>query len=221
MPLQRYRAKRKTYPKAKKPKQPARYRYADMAYKGFNMAMKLKQLINVEQKHVDTTTSTTNTYNGTLVTFNEIAQGDTDNTRDGDSLLNKKINIKGFIVAAASGAINDVVRIIIFKDKQNTITTPGQYLRDVGSIYAPLSQKQRDNQFQTKKIYDNTFSVDSGNPLKIFSIKIDQLDDHTNFVSGTTTITSGAYKMLIIGTVAPAGANSITTYTSRFEYIDN
>lgn len=200
-----------------KPKKPLQYKIADVAYKGFKTAMWIKNLINVEHKNHDTGISgAAITYTGTVYTLNAPPQGSTDITRNGDSLLNKKISIRGFL---GRDTIDVIYRIVIILDKQNIISTVADYFEHNADYRAPFSPKKDDNRYKTQKIYDNSFALTSSDPIKNFIIDLTELNNHTHFNHGSTTIANNAYKLLVVNNQATNGG----TYTAdiRHTFIDN
>ena len=200
----------------KKPAVPMRYKVADMAYKGFKAAMTLKKLINVEFKHVDFNATISPDFNGTLHFLNDSGQGTSDTTRVGDSILNKHTSIRGKI---ARGSLNCVVRIIIFKDKTNIMTTP-TLLQDTGSVFSPLSMRDRDHRKNYTIIKDITYSLDSERPQLAFDYEFDN-NDHTKFEAGSLTINTNSYRVLFISDQVGGASAPIITYTRRHSFVDN
>lgn len=115
--------KKRTSRKSLKPAKPKRYEIADMAYKAYKEAMKLKRLINVEYKLFDVADTTASSTTATLVSLASIGQGDTNITREGNSILLKSINVKSTIQAHAS-ATQSAVRYIVFRDNQGSVSDP-------------------------------------------------------------------------------------------------
>ena len=87
---------------------------------------------------VDSSTSTS----GNVILFNGIGQGDTDQTRDGSSILMKKWLLRGNITTNAS-ATSTRVRLILFIDTQQIgDTAPAQadiLDPDLNQLVAPLN----------------------------------------------------------------------------------
>lgn len=98
--------KKKRYSRKGKGKRRSGYnRYFGYAKKGINYGLKayalaksLKGLINVEYKYHDVVTAAYNAgVTPALTCVNIVPQGDTSSSRDGDSILMKSLNFKGFI----------------------------------------------------------------------------------------------------------------------------
>lgn len=212
--------RRRRYPR-RPYKKPMRYKVADMAYKGFVLAKKVAKLVNVEMKHHDFMVDGTNTAAGQLITLNQVPQGDTDQSRDGDSLKMQKMVLKLNAIKAA-GATDTFVRFILFHDPQNsTANVAPDFLEPtyINTNRAHLSHKDKDNQFKTKKIWDQTYRLDA-NKTSIQLEKVFSLSHHTQYEAGTTTINSGALKLIIINNEVSTNFPTIR-FVNRLFFTDN
>lgn len=184
----------------------AKQLYRDVSY--------LKKVINVEIKHTDSELVITPGYNGALYTFNGLAQGDTDGTRDGDSLKVQDFAFKCLINNNRVGT----ARVIVLWDQGNEITGVSDVLNNSGTAYAPLSLKDWDKRFESKIIFDKMIHLGPYNQTKFFKKKL-RIGKHTQFEAGTTTINSGALKMIFIG---DSNVNMTSfRFISRLTYTDN
>lgn len=209
--------KRKTTRKvAPKPKLPMRYQVADTAFKAYQAAMYVKNLINVEKKHFDTQTSYNPDWNGATATLNVPGAGTGDSQRIGDSILNKSIHVSGTIHTAGA---NVTVRVILIFDKQNKIANLADLLEYTGTVYATMSPFNKDNSREFRVLSDRIHESDAYHPLLHFSISKTGLDNHTQFEAGTTNINSGAYKIFYVS--ARTTNVPLLDVVSRFKYIDN
>lgn len=211
--------RRKTYRKSKvapKPKLPMRYQVADTAYKAYKAAMYVKNLINVEKKHLDIQTTINPDWDGDYFVLNVPPAGTGDSQRIGDSILNKSFAISATI--HTNGA-NVVVRTILIWDKQNKINTLSDLIEFTGSVYSVLSPFNKDNSREFRVLSDRVHESDAHHPLVYFSHAKSHLDNHTQFEAGTTNINSGAYKFFIL--CARNTSVPIVDIVSRFTYIDN
>lgn len=213
-PLKTFKKRRQAV--VRKPKKPMRYQVADIAYKGLKTALWVKKLINVEFKFVDFQTTLNVDYNGVFQFLNDSAQGDADNQHNGDSILNKHITMRGMIFRNGEDA---VTRIIVFKDKANSITASTELLVQSGTVYAPFGMREKDYRDRYTVVSDTTYSVTSNDPQAVFHIEL-PLETHTKFLGATNTITSNAYRFLVI-------SNKVTTnlpvleYCRRASFVDN
>lgn len=176
-------------------------------------------MVNAESKHFDYTVSAaTANYTGTIVTLCEPAQGISDSQREGDSIKMQNLTFRANIARVA----DDIVRLIIFFDKTNIITTGAMMLENNGTALAVLSGKEEDNKFNSKILYDRTFVLTGANTSNYKIDKVIKINQHVQFAEASTTIKTGALKMLIIGSYANASGNNATyNVVSRCTYLDN
>lgn len=102
------------------------------AIKGVNM---LKNLVNTESKYIDTAvfTAQTITTTGSVSCLSAVAQGTTDITRIGNSILAKHLQIR-YVVQSNTVSHYNALRMILFLDKQNakgTIPAASEILNGV------------------------------------------------------------------------------------------
>lgn len=213
-PRRRYRRRyRSSYSK------PTRYRVADAAYKGYKLARRLWDAVNVEYKSHDISQAATNIdYNGHTLDLNTIGQGDTDHTRDGSSVKNQTLYLNINAIAHATQA--STARFILVWDKQNQLTI-ADYFADTGTALAPITFKERDTRFRFKTLWDSgpiTLITGSDHERKAFKKTI-PLNRHTQFEGSTDAIESGRLVLLAISDRA-----SDTPYyycRTRLTYTDN
>lgn len=188
--------------------------YARAGYQLYKDVKKLKQLVNVEIKKVNNLTLATPGYVGQIVQLNTIAQGDTDTTRDGDSLKLQKLKFSCLIsntrVASA--------RVVIFWDQQNVVANPLDLLDNVGTADGPLSYKNYDKRFQSKILMDRRVILHPNSQARLIEGNL-PIHRHTQFEAGTTTINTGALKVLFLGDAA--AAQSTFRWISRLSFTDN
>lgn len=99
-------------------------RIASDVVKYGSMVAGLAAKVNSELKHFDKTlhTGAMPTIGWTApVAITDVPQGDTDQTRDGDSILLKKLQINGLATVNASATICTKLRFVIFKRAVNQI----------------------------------------------------------------------------------------------------
>lgn len=193
-------------------------KYAGYAYTALKIAKGLKKLVNVEMKHYDKNSTGQNmTDAGTIYTVNDVSQGDTDLTRDGDSLKNQSVQIK--IQCNANSNQQNNGRVIVFWDKENKTSATTDLLETAD----PFSFKAYDTRFQTKVLWDkrivfSSTAVENGQ-IHTFDINL-PLGAHTQFEAGTTTINTGALKILFL---SDQNATNYPTYSvySRLLFTDN
>lgn len=186
------------------------------AQKALKMAKYVAGLVNAESKYFETSsTGDTANFNGTIFNIFQPAQGTAVNQRSGDSVKMKNLTFRGQLVI---GGTNELVRIIIFIDKENSISGANTLIQGTGTTIAVLGNKIQDNKYDSRILWDKTFNMTSANtPMKEFKIKL-KLDSHVNFNAGTTTVANGALKMALIGQSA---GGSLLRYDTYVSYLDN
>lgn len=189
-----------------------------LAEQALKTAQWVASLVNAESKYDDTTvTNQVVDYNGYVATLCDPAQGTTAITRNGDSIKLQNLTLRMFCY---NTTVSDVLRIIVFEDKQNTITTASQMLQATGSALASLSPKNEDNKYDTKILMDKKYTLDTAAvPIRNIETVI-PLKFHTHFNASGGAIDTGALKIMAIGTTAPTSTTNITYY-SRVTYLDN
>lgn len=196
-------------------------KYAGMAYTGLKLAQQIKKLVNVEIKHFDgAITAQTFDYNGRVDILNLIPQGDTDITRDGDSLKMMNLHLRSQFTVNVNSDCN--VRLIVYFDKANVVTAGSDLLEVTGSSAAPWSFKNYDKRFQSKIIFDQRFilTTDAAAQQYVTIDKMFAIGKHTQYEAGTTTINSGALKVLVISDLVTTNLPTVSHY-SRITYVDN
>ena len=194
--------------------------WAGLAKKAFKTAKWVAGLVNSEYKYFDVNIlPSAHNYNGTITSALCVpAQGTAAQDRTGDSIKMKNLTIRGEWLLNAAGATQETVRIIVFIDKQNNITSGAQLLQSVGNVNAPYSPKNNDNRYDSKFLIDKTYVLDADNPIK----KIDwviKLNLHQHFNTGTTTVDTNAIRIGLFTQSATSGAQF--QYYGRTTYIDN
>lgn len=99
-----------------------KYSTMQLAKKAWWGVKKIKKLINVEFKNHDINIANTVTVAGVAHTLTGIAQGDTQGTRDGNSVLGQKLELK-IQYNQDSEADTSIIRTIIVRDKQQQADT--------------------------------------------------------------------------------------------------
>lgn len=171
--------------------------YAYSAYKGYRI---LRGLVNVEEKYFDTSsTGQTADYDGTLHYLFQPAQGDGDVSRDGDSckILTSAIRF----TCTAHASIDTWIRVIVFWDKQNTISTGADLLETTGSSAAVYSWRDYDKRFHAKVLFDQRYLLTTdevGGTQYVTKDLNFNIGKHCQFEAGTTTPNTGVLKIMFI-----------------------
>ena len=77
------------------------------------------------------------------------------------------VNMTLRMVINYNGTNYENVRVIVFLDKENSITNVSDYLDTIGTSTAVLSPKNQINQYDSKTIMDETFAINVNNPQAI------------------------------------------------------
>ena len=128
------------------------------------------------------------------------------------------VNLTMRLLFQFNGSNFENLRVIIFHDKENSITNVSDFLDITGSAMSVLSPKNQINQYDSKTIYDKTFAISANRP-QILVEKVFKLDMHTHFQASTTTVKNNAIKMIIIGQQPSSGTTF--QYFSKITYLDN
>lgn len=191
---------------------------ASIAKTAFKTAKWVAALVNAEYKYQEASVSLqVPTWNGTLYTLAVPAQSTGATGRTGDSIKLKALTLRGLIDYNTLG-IAEMVRVIIFVDKQNVVTTGAQLLQYTGVYMATNSPKNEGNKFDTKILYDKAFPVSVYRPQAKFNVVL-KLGFHVHFAAGTTTVENNALKMCFISQ-NPANSPKFS-YISRVTFVDN
>lgn len=195
-------------------------RAGSMAYTAYKTAMKLKDMINTEYKFTDDLLNgQLFDNNGLMLTFNDgITQGANDNQRVGDSIKNQSLTIRYYLANNAPG-VPSMARVIVLWDPQVRITAVNQVLENTGTPLAPISAKLYDTRFQSRFLYDRIHNIYPDKPQDYVDIVI-PVNLHTQYLAGSTTLTTGALRLILISNQVGAAAPSMTMF-GRLTYTDN
>lgn len=201
-------------------------RAGGMAHTAYKVAMRLKDMVNIEYKFADATATTGSLdYNGSLFSIigaanggTGIPQGTTDTTRVGDSIKLQNLTMRYTVARNGQDAW---ARVFLIWDPQNKLTAVSDVLQSTGSALAVITPKNYDKRFQCRVLYEATHKLDSsGNGLS----KVDRvipINKHVQFAGGSaTSITSGDLKMLIISNVVTSNLPTMAYYL-RLSYTDD
>lgn len=194
------------------------YNIAKKAYRGVNY---IRRLINVEKKFFDVSYGNTGVSStGAVIPLSQIAQGDSYNTRDGNSVLCQSLQWRAELTANSTSAIN-VIRMLIFSDNENRSATPAvsDVLEDLTApVISPLLHIVG-TRFNV--LCDKCFTLsNTGNSWKTMVKKFLRHNEHMKYISGTATDTreGNLYALFI----SDAGTNTPTIhFYSRIRYTDN
>lgn len=178
-------------------------------------------IVNAEYKYYITGSSlTTTTWNGQVITLFQPIQGVGVTNRVGDSCKLKNMIMRAeFAHNFTSTVKTETARLIIFNDKENIISTAADLLQALGTYQAVYQEKNEDNRYDTKILYDKEFVIND-NTFSQRKINVNlKLNWHTHFQAGSTTIKNGALKAVILSQTASLGPQF--THTTRVSFVDN
>jgi len=189
-----------------------------LAYKALRLARKVADAVNIEYKILDTVESSGGAidYTGGLTTLNSVPQGTADNQRIGDSLKVQNETMRYYITR--NGADCDV-RIMLIWDEQNQATSTSDILESTGGFLSVVSPKNYDLRFRSKVLYDKLHHVTSNDPI-VNGECIMPINLHTQFNAASTTIRTGALKLLAVSNVVTTNLPKLF-YHSRMSFTDN
>lgn len=204
---------------------------ASTAIKAYQIASKVAALVNTEKKYYDTGFLKNLDSTSQTMCLTGMSQGDTESQRIGDSIMPKSLQFKAQLKMDTTNP-SEIVRIVIFKDKDNNAGSPPGYV----SLYegeTPITLRNMDLPKRFKILFDRTYSCNSTKP----SIVIDWFykykmmkdfkgnytrGDHITFTGPQDTDTARSHVYLTIISSHADGASSATlSYYTRLRYIDN
>lgn len=188
---------------------------ARSAYKGVRY---LKGLVNAEKKKFDSSDSYAIGTTAVSRHFTGIAQGDGDNSRDGNSILCKGLSLRGLLTIHASAG-NTQVRLVIVMDKQqvaDSLPTMANVL--AGNSIQSFLNKDTVGRFQI--LYDKVHLLDNNTRTQQFVKIWLPIDKHIRY-NGTTSGDIQKNGLHIVQVSNEATNTPTITWTSRVYYYDN
>lgn len=217
------RYRKKIRRRTAKPWYARRYSPEQLAAKAWQGVKYLKTLVNVEFKKHDSQASNTPSTSGVVTTLAAIAQGDTDQTRSGNSILAKSLYLQ-YTMKQHASASETFVRMVIFRDLQqisDTAPSIGDILDSTFSSQywlAPLNNEFGVGRFQV--LADRRFSFSgNGNECRIGKLYI-PLKFHIRYNGSTVSdIQKNGLYMIMVSSEA---TNTPTVeHVARLTFVDN
>lgn len=221
----RYYRRRRTYRRRRRnvPWYNKKYTPLQLAQKAISGVRYLSGLVNSEKFKHDMTSSSTITRTGTMLHLTNIAQGDGDGQRTGNSIFVRNVGIRFSILYNTSGASAQRVRMMLVIDSQqvgDTLPSVSDVLDVAGTASAPLSflNDQTVGRFKVLKSRMYTVYADKNNIVSQWNIN---LRHHVRYNGATATdIQKGGIYLLMVSsednTNPPAVERNI-----RVAYHDN
>lgn len=137
------------------------------------------------------------------------SQGTDFDERIGDSIVVRRMTFSFQIIHNITVPVEDVVRIIIFNDKMNNISTGNLLLQSSGSSLAVFSPIDIDAMERIHVLYDKTFAViPSTSKASMVSKIIKNMNLKCDYVNGGATPNKNVLKYAFISqNVTGIGAN--------------
>lgn len=164
-------------------------------------------------------------YSGTVARLDQVVQGDSDQTRTGDSVDLKEIQLRGGWEAADN---YNVMRLIIFQasaaHSTSSLPTPSDillagYVGTGSAVYAPYDKDRTGPGGQYKILYDKTMTADTDDPVTTFQTTLRRgFRKRVQYIGGTTSATGGIFMLLISDSAAITHPG--TTWVSRVVFTD-
>jgi hypothetical protein len=161
--------------------------------------------------------ATTIDYSGSVTSLSDVAQGDTDSDRDGDSLTVKALEFRYNVVCADS---NNAMRCIGFMWRPNISTpTPSNVLYALpGTISAPFTPFSIDYKEQFVVLWDNLHQLSSASATSACAVELHKFNHKIQYIAGSTV---GSFKLFVLFVSDSAAASHpTTTWQSRLLYYD-
>lgn len=212
----------RTYKKGKKAYKFAK-KHQNTAQKALKLAQQLKRMVNVEYKldYANSILGTGDaiTWTGVVRNLCQPTQGDGVTNRDGDSIKTLRLSGRLFIQQNAS-ATDSLLRVIIFRGKnENRVAyAPSDFLQSAVGLMV-LNGKEYENRFQTKTLFDKTYSLSSAGKSNYLVNMNLPLTGHIQFGTGSTDIENGGIYMLLISNEQTN--TPLVTYTLKTSFTDN
>ncbi len=197
---------------------------ANVASRALTTAMALKRLLNVEYKFLDAQTQLTAIPNtGLNLDLTNSSQGDTDQTRDGNSI--KVVALYGkMLFTQHANATSTFVRVVLVHDKQTNQAnfSDADLFTDSTALDIIVSALNIDNKYRFHVLLDVTIALSAaGNTAKTlkFYKKLNMPIRYDANAGDITDITSNSLTLVFFGSEA-TNTPSVTSFI-RTRYVDN
>lgn len=196
-----------------------KYSTYELATKAYKAGKYLATMINAEKKKFDFTSTVNQSTTESVHYLNALAQGDTDASRDGNSVLMNTVSIRGTVSYNSAGATAQRVRIVLLQDKQQISDTVPTYTSvfETSSVIAPLNS---DFVGRYNILYDKVFSLNASFGFQRQFSFGKYLNQHARFNGPLSSdIQRNGLYLMVISDQATNGPE-VDLY-SRLNYYDN
>lgn len=195
------------------------YKLAKQAYSQIKY---LKSLINVEKKKFDLElTSSAISNSGQIYSLCAIAQGDTDQTRNGNSILCQHVSMRGRLLQ--SNSITTTLRLMLFMDTQQ--------ISDTAPIVSDVLDTTFSNYFQAplnnltvgrfKILWDKQLNSNPGQSAMVQFKHFQRLTGHHVRFNGTAAGDSQKGTLYLLAISDQPTLTPTLDFASRLTFTDN
>lgn len=213
--------RRRNYKRRSVPWYRKKYSAVQLASKAVAGVRYLKGLVNAELHKRDSVGGINPDYIGSMISLNNIAQGNADNERTGNSIFVRYVNSSGMITMS-SLATSTAVRVMLVCDKQQIGDTPPtapMVLENTASTTAPYSKLNSDTVGRFTILSSKLYLLNSDRPSCSWFLK-KSMRHHIRYNGATSTdIQKGGLYLLVISNEQ----NNVPNFTrdTRVSYYDN
>lgn len=170
---------------------------------------------NQELKFIHTDHGVTSVdWSGTLYDLCSIAQGDTDGTRDGDTIMPTSLYLRGSFVL---GDNTNTMRFIIFRWLDSTTPAASDIFQGgLGSLFAPYSPMNVDGRAKFNVLYDQFIKLGSGDNIQLLDQTLSLAAKPIQYAAGTTTGTNKIYAVVVSDSGAASHPGAAWCHQLRF-----
>lgn len=199
-----------------------KYSTKDIAMSAWKSAKWLASMVNVEKKVYTVDFVNTVGTSGSIQTLNNMAVGDTQNLRDGNSIKSKSVAITGN-VRFSGGATDTMVRMVLLWDNQQVADNAPSLTDIFGSVtpsqYAQLNIETlgRFSIIADKRIIMTATNQAASNKTFKFVVKLNR---HVRF-NGTASSDIQKNGLYLVVFSNEATNTPTVSYSSQYRYVDN
>lgn len=202
-----------------------------VAHQAYSMAKVVASIVNSEKKYIDNTIGWNTDTTPQVDCISTVATGDTNITRNGNSIALKSIELKGQIYFDGNNG-SESVRVILVRDNDNDSGTAPTFT-DVFESAGIMTLRNKLTPSKYTILYDKTFNCDTSKRnvnimyYKKINMKKDKKGNPTVSVKalfdGSTAAdyTKGHIFLMQIGNVATASTVASTAIKTRIRFYDN
>lgn len=199
-------------------------RYASYALAAYKMAKYLKGVINVEYKYKDTAANAANiTTTPAITLLNLVNQGDTSQSRDGDSIKMVSLDLNvNLLKNVSSTSVNQIKVCLIKKDPTNGVAPTNTDIWDTttGSLSLVKRNLAYTDSLKVIKKWDVILAqgVKEGINLKC-NLKLNQHVKYKGSAQTVADIMTSSYWLYVV--TDQVATFPTYAYTCRIRFIDN